>query len=254
MTNQPKTALVTGGGKRIGAAIVRDLAANGFAVAAHYHRSGDAARALMREIETAGGKATTVQADLTDMRETDSLLDRAAQALGPVGLVVNSASMFEGDDALNFTWERWDENFAIHLKTPVLLARRLAETLPDGMNGLVVNMIDQRVLRPNPRFFTYALSKSALWDATRMLAQGLAPRVRVNAIGPGPSLPNARQEQSDFDQQIDGLLLKRGPKLDEFGRTIRYLFDTMSVTGQIIALDGGQHLAWQTPDVTGMRE
>lgn len=254
MTDQPKTALVTGGGKRIGAAIVRDLAANGFAVAIHYNRSGDAARDLQRDIERAGGMATTVQADLTDLNATGALIDIAARSLGPIGLVVNSASVFEDDDALNFSWDHWDENFAIHLKAPVLLARRLAEQLPVGMNGLVVNMIDQRVLRPNPRFFSYALSKAALWDATRMLAQALGPKIRVNAIGPGPTLPNSRQQQEDFDRQIDGLILKRGPELAEIGRTIRYLFDTMSVTGQIIALDGGQHLAWQTPDVTGMAE
>jgi len=251
---QPRTALVTGGARRIGAACVRDLAAQGFAVAIHYNRSGDAARELEREILSTGGKATTVQADLTDLNATSGMIELASRALGPIGLLVNSASVFEDDDITNFSWERWDENFDVHLKAPVLLARAMARLLPAEMNGLVVNIIDQRVLRPNPRFFSYALSKAALWDATRMMAQALGPRIRVNAIGPGPTLPNNRQQQSDFDKQIDGLILKRGPELAEFGRTITYLFNAMSVTGQMIAIDGGQHLAWQTPDVTGMAE
>lgn len=254
MFEQPRTALVTGGARRIGEAIVRDLAANGFAVAIHYNRSGREADALAAEIVGNGGRATTVQADLSDLAQTERLVSAATAALGPIGLLVNSASVFERDDIADFTWEGWDSHFDIHLKAPVLLARRFAETLGSDRSGLVVNVIDQRVLRPNPCFFSYTLSKMALWDATRTMALALAPRIRVNAIGPGPALPNIRQQQSDFDKQTDGLILKRGPGLSEFGRTVRYLFDAMSVTGQMIAIDGGQHLAWQTPDVTGMRE
>lgn len=140
------------------------------------------------------------------------------------------------------------------MKAPALLAQNFARALPAGREGLIVNMIDQRVWRPTPRYFSYALSKSTLWTATQMMAQALGPRVRVNAIGPGPTLKNARQEDSDFAAQVDGLILKRGPELPEFGATIRYLWEARSVTGQMIALDGGQHLAWQTPDVTGMTE
>ena len=136
----------------------------------------------------------------------------------------------------------------------MLLAGKLAAGLPDGDEGLVVNVIDQRVWQLTPRYFSYTLSKSALWTATQTLAQALAPKVRVNAIGPGPTLQSERQSQADFDAQVDGLLLRRGPELGEFGATIRYLWEARSVTGQMIALDGGQHLAWQTPDVTGMIE
>lgn len=254
MFEQPKTALVTGGARRIGAAIVRDLAASGFAVAIHYNRSAAEASALVGEIAEAGGKAIGVQANLSDLDQVERVVPEARKALGSLGLLVNCASVFEPDSMLDFSREQWDVNFDVHLKAPVMLARRFAEAMSDDHAGLVVNVIDQRVLRPNPNFFTYALSKSALWDATRLMALALAPRVRVNAIGPGPALPNIRQAQSDFDRQIGGLILKRGPHLSEFGRTVRYLFDTMSVTGQMIAIDGGQHLAWETPDVTGMAE
>lgn len=254
MNHQPKTALVTGGARRIGAALVRDLAAHGFAVAIHCNRSLDEAVRLASGITAEGGRATVLECDLTDLAAAAGLVPRAAEALGPVGLLVNCASVFERDEVRDIDWEIWDAHFALHVKAPVLLAASLANNLPEDMSGLVVNIVDQRVWRPNPDFFSYTLSKSALWDATRTMAQALAPRVRVNAVGPGPTLPNIRQEQADFDRQVEGLILKRGPALGEFGATVRYLFEAMSVTGQMIAIDGGQHLAWQTPDVTGMRE
>lgn len=248
------TALVTGGAKRIGRAIVEDLAAHGFAVAIHANRSLDEAQALASQIAADGGRAAVLAGDLTDMTAAGALIGAAGAALGPVSLLVNGASIFEDDSVLDFDWSDWDRHFAIHLKAPVLLARTMAEALPSGREGLVVNIIDQRVWRPTPRYFSYALSKSALWSATQTMAQALAPRVRVNAIGPGPTLKNVRQDEADFARQVDGLMLKRGPALSEFGATIRYLWQARSVTGQMIALDGGQHLAWQTPDVTGMVE
>ncbi len=182
------------------------------------------------------------------------LVSDAEAALGPVSLLVNNASIFKDDSATDFDWDMWESHFAVHLKAPVLLARKMAERLPEGRDGLVVNIVDQRVWRLNPRFFSYTLSKSALWTATQTLAQALAPRVRVNAIGPGPTLPNHRQAKEDFDSQVDALLLGHGPDVAEFGATIRYLWSARSVTGQMIALDGGQHLAWETPDVAGVHE
>ena len=254
MIHQPRTALVTGGARRIGAAIVRDLAKNGFAVAIHCNRSRAEAETLAAEIDREGGQAVVVPADLTRLDEAGDLVARAVEQVGPIGLLVNSASIFEPDEIGSFDWDVWDAHFAVHVKAPVFLARQLSEALPAEMAGLVVNIIDERVWRPNPNFFSYTLSKSALWDATRTMAQALAPRLRVNAIGPGPTLPNIRQQRADFDRQVAGLLLERGPDLSEFGGTVRYLFETMSVTGQMIAIDGGQHLAWETPDVTGMAE
>lgn len=254
MAQARKTALVTGAAKRIGKAIVEDLAAHGFSVAIHCHESRTEADELARSILSAGGRAAVVQADLTDMRAASALLDHAAGAVGPIRLLVNNASTFEEDTAYDIDWAAWDSHFALHLNAPAMLSMQLARSLPQDEEGLVVNIIDQRVLRPSPRYFSYALSKSALWSATQMMAQALAPRVRVNAIGPGPTLPSARQQPADFAAQIDGLLLGRGPQLSEFGATIRYLWETRSVTGQMIAVDGGQHLAWETPDVKGIVE
>ncbi|MBN9241514.1 MAG: SDR family oxidoreductase [Mesorhizobium sp.] len=254
MSGPTGTALVTGGARRIGRAIVEDLAAHGFAVAIHADNSFADAQELAASIAAAGGRAVAVRADLTDMAAADGLVAAAQAALGPVALLVNSASVFSDDTVLDFDWDGWDRHFALHVKAPALLARRLAEALPAEQEGLIVNIVDQRVWRLTPRYFSYTLSKAALWTATQTMAQALAPRIRVNAIGPGPTLKNRRQDDADFAAQVDGLILKRGPDLAEFGATIRYLWRARSVTGQMIALDGGQHLAWQTPDVTGMAE
>jgi NAD(P)-dependent dehydrogenase (short-subunit alcohol dehydrogenase family) len=254
MSKATAAALVTGGAKRIGKAIVEDLASHGFAVAIHANRSRGEADALAAGVNQSGGRAAVVSADLTDMDAVSDLVGQAEAALGPISLLVNNASLFVDDSVEDFDWQAWDRHFAIHVKTPALLAQNLARSLPAGQEGLIVNIIDQRVWRPTPRYFSYALSKSALWTQTQMLAQALGPRIRVNAIGPGPTLKNVRQDDSDFDAQVAGLILKRGPELPEFGATIRYLWEARSVTGQMIALDGGQHLAWQTPDVTGMAE
>jgi NAD(P)-dependent dehydrogenase (short-subunit alcohol dehydrogenase family) len=254
MNDATATALVTGGARRIGRAIVEDLAAHGFAVAIHSNASAVEAERLADSINRAGGKAAALAADLTDMAATDGLVTAAQTVLGPVTLLVNNASVFTDDTVRDFDWNGWDRHFALHVKAPALLARRFAEALPAGREGLIVNIVDQRVWRLTPRYFSYTLSKAALWTATQTMAQALAPRIRVNAIGPGPTLKNTRQENADFAAQVDGLILKHGPDLAEFGATIRYLWQARSVTGQMIALDGGQHLAWQTPDVTGMIE
>lgn len=254
MTRVAGTALITGGARRIGRAIVEDLAANGFAVAIHSNSSADDASALAAQIKKVGGQAAVVVADLTDMSAVAEVVGRAEDALGSVSLLVNNASLFEDDSVLDFDWPEWDRHFDIHLKAPVLLAQKFAQALPEATDGLIVNVIDQRVWRLSPRYFSYTLSKSALWTATQTMAQALAPRIRVNAIGPGPTLRNTRQDDSDFRKQVDALLLKQSPNLSEFGATIRYLWQARSVTGQMLALDGGQHLAWQTPDVAGIVE
>ena len=254
MASTETVALVTGGARRIGAAIARDLAAGGFAVAIHYNGAREEAAQLAAEIGAGGGRAALVEADLTDMAAADGVVAQAERALGPVQLLVNNASVFEDDSADDFDWQVWDRHFALHVKAPALLAQRMAAALPAGRDGLVVNVIDPRVWRPTPKFFSYTLSKSALWTATRTMAQTYAPNIRVNAIGPGPTLANERQADEDFSRQVDGLILRRGPALAEFGATIRYLWQARSVTGQMIALDGGQHLAWKTPDIDGIAE
>lgn len=249
-----KTALVTGGAKRIGKAIVEDLAAHGFAVAIHANTSVDEAEALAAALRARGRTARVVHGDLADGAATAKLIESAVEAIGPLDLLVNNASLFKPDTVTAFDDALWDRHFAVHVKAPSILARDFVRQLPDGAAGSIVNIVDQRVWNPTPRYYSYTLSKSALWMATRTMAQSFAPRVRVNAIGPGPSLPNERQDDADFQAQVSGLILRRGPDLDEFGRTVRFLFDTPSITGQMIALDGGQHLAWETPDVRGIAE
>ncbi|MCB1444255.1 MAG: SDR family oxidoreductase [Rhizobiaceae bacterium] len=247
-TTPLKTALVTGGARRIGAAIVRDLAANGYRVAIHASSSLDEAAALHDEIAATGGEAWLVTADLSGSEGRDSLIAATRGRLGPIGLLVNNASIFQRDGVDDFDEALFDAHFALHVKAPTVLTRDFARQLPQDVSGLVVNIIDQRVWSPTPRFYSYTLSKAALYMATKTAAQALAPHVRVNAIGPGPTLPAARQTEADFRKQVSGLIMKKGAGLDEFGRTIRFLHETPSITGQMIALDGGQHLAWQTPD------
>jgi len=241
-----KTVLVTGGAQRVGRSICLGLANAGYAVAVHHNSSTEAAEELVAEISANGGQAVRVKADLSDSNDTRGLIDRAIAELGPIGLLVNNASLFEEDSLDNLDDELWDKHFAVHVKAPTLLASSFAaQKLNDG---LIVNMIDERVWKLTPNFTSYTLSKSTLWTATKTMAQALAPTIRVNAIGPGPTLPSYRQSQQDFDAQLQALLLKRAPELSEFTNTILYFAAAKSVTGQMIALDGGQHLGWQTPD------
>jgi NAD(P)-dependent dehydrogenase (short-subunit alcohol dehydrogenase family) len=246
---EARTALITGAAVRIGRAIAEDLAANGWSLAIHCNRSRAEAEAVAAGIVGRGGRAAVVAADLSDLDALPGLIDRATTALGTVSLLVNNAAIFEKDGVGNLEPGLWRRQMDINLAAPTFLAQAFAAALPAGLAGNIVNIIDQRVWKPVPEFLSYQLSKSALWAATITLAQSLAPRIRVNAIGPGPVLPSARQRQADFDRQAATLPLGKGPELAEFGRAIRFLVETPSITGQMIALDGGQHLAWKTPDV-----
>lgn len=249
-----RAALITGASKRIGRAIAEDLSANGFAVALHANQSFDEAMEIVAKLQQTGRKAIAIKADLQDLGETSTLIERASAELGPLDLLVNNASAFLGDSAERFDAKAFEAHFAVHVRAPSILAADFVQQLPEPNPGLIVNMIDQRVWALNPRFYSYTLSKAALWTATQTMAQSFAPRIRVNAIGPGPTVRSVRQSEEDFQAQIDGLILKAPPGLEEFGRTIRFLFDTPSITGQMIALDGGQHLAWETPDVAESAE
>ncbi|OLP43150.1 SDR family oxidoreductase [Rhizobium oryziradicis] len=247
-----KAALITGSAKRLGRAIAEDLAAHGFAVAIHANSSLSEAEALAATIRAAGGKAVALQADLRNSDETKELVARAANELGPLDLLVNNASIFLDDEATSFDEERFAAHFDIHVRAPAILSAAFYHQAPE--TGLIVNIIDQRVLALKPTFFSYTLSKSTLWTATQTMAQAFAPRIRVNAIGPGPTLKSERQDIRDFQAQIASLPLKRGPQITEFGQTIRFLFDTPSITGQMFALDGGQHLIWPGADGTEIAE
>jgi NAD(P)-dependent dehydrogenase (short-subunit alcohol dehydrogenase family) len=195
-----------------------------------------------------------VVGDLERLDEVEALMEAATAPVGPIGLLVNSASIFVDDVAQALTPESLTRHLSINLAAPCLLVSAMVRRLPEGAHGLVVNMIDQRVLKPTPQFFSYSLSKAGLAWTTRTMAQAFAPRIRVVGLAPGPTVKSERQSDEDFRRQSEAVLLGRGPDLADFGRTIRWLVETPSVTGQIIALDGGQHLAWETADVVGVSE
>lgn len=258
MTALPAT-LITGAADRIGKAMAFDLASAGTPVCIHYNRSDGAALELAETIQQAGGRAATVQAELLNEQDITGLVAKAAQAIGaPIQCLVNNASLFEPDRVGDLAPELFAQHFAIHATAPALLADQMVGALADGAEGLIVNIIDQRVWALTPNFLSYTASKLALWGLTQTLAQAYAQstlgKVRVNAIGPGPTLANARQDPAEFRKQVDAVPLGRGPALDEFAATITYLWTMKSITGQMIALDGGQHLAWETPDVAGIIE
>jgi NAD(P)-dependent dehydrogenase (short-subunit alcohol dehydrogenase family) len=238
-------AIVTGAAKRIGRAIAEDLAEHGWAVAVHYHQSEVEAEAVAGGIRTRGGCAVAIRGDLAELLTLHKIVDATADALGVPSLLVNNASIFERDTAGALDAALFERQMKINVTAPVFLAEAFVARLPAGGEGNIVNLIDQRIWRPNPRYFSYQISKSALAAATVAMAQAHAPRVRANGIAPGPTLPNIRQDETQFRRQTDRLPLGHGPELAEFGRTVRYLVETRSITGQVIGLDGGQHLAWR---------
>jgi NAD(P)-dependent dehydrogenase (short-subunit alcohol dehydrogenase family) len=241
-------ALVTGGARRIGRAVVERLAAEGYAVAIHCNRSRAEAEALARVIAAGGGRAAVVEGALEDVAACSGVVEAARDALGPLTLLVNNASEFVEDTVETLDEGTWDRQFAVNLRAPSFLVRDFARQLAADAEGCVVNVLDQRVLRPTPRHFSYTLTKAALWTATRTMAQALAPRIRVNAVGPGPTLRSAVQDDEAFAEAGRRLPLGRGPTPQEIADAVAYLARARSVTGQMIALDGGQHLAWRTPE------
>jgi NAD(P)-dependent dehydrogenase (short-subunit alcohol dehydrogenase family) len=248
MTEDAKgCALVTGAGQRIGRAIALALARDGYALALHYRRSRQAAETLADEIAAGGGRAMPVPADLECEAEVATLVDRAAEALGPVQVLVNNAAAFERDEADSATRESWDRHMEANLRAPFVLMQRMAALLPQDMTGNVVNLIDQRVWNLTPHFVSYTLSKAGLWTLTRTMALALAPRIRVNAIGPGPTLPSPRQSEAQFARQQAATPLHRGTSPAEIAEAVRFILAAPALTGQMIALDGGQHLGWAQP-------
>jgi NAD(P)-dependent dehydrogenase (short-subunit alcohol dehydrogenase family) len=242
-------ALVTGGAKRIGAAICRELAGAGYVIVIHCHRSLIEAEKLAVDIGGAGGRAAIIRGDLADLAALPALYRTASTPFGPPNLLVNNASLFHDDSIETLDVAGFSANLATNLQAPVLLARAFAEALPVDQNGAIINLIDQRVLRPTPQFLSYSLAKSALHTATKMLAQTLAPRIRVNAVGPGPTLPNAHDGASGLRREAEGTLLGRVVNPVEIAQAVRFLAEAESVTGQMLAVDSGQHLGWRTPDI-----
>jgi NAD(P)-dependent dehydrogenase (short-subunit alcohol dehydrogenase family) len=243
----PKAALVTGAAARIGRATALALAADGYAVAVHYNKSAAPAEAVAEEIRKAGGKAMTLQGDLSVEAEVATLIATAAKALGPLGVLVNNASIFERDEALTVTRQGWDDHMETNLRAPFKLSQDFARQLPAGQNGVIVNLLDERVVNLTPHFTTYTLSKAGLWTLTQTLAQALAPRIRVVGIGPGPVLPSPHQSDEQFVEQYRAMPLQRPSSPDEIAGALRFILATPSMTGQVLLLDSGQHLGWSQP-------
>lgn len=254
-----KAVLITGAGKRIGRALAEALATDGWAIAAHYAGSKSEAEALIAEITDKGGKAVALQADLSNAAAVQTLVADAAAALGPLTALINNASTFERDTAHTLTAESWDTHLNANLRAPALLMRDFANqaALQDGSvaDACIINITDQRVDRLTPDFTSYTVSKTGLATLTETFAQALAPQhIRVNAIAPGPTLPNPRQAQAEFDKQASLVPLGHGATPDDIVAAARYILTARAMTGQTLMQDGGQHLAWQTPDVVEVRE
>lgn len=255
-------ALVTGAGKRLGAAMALYLAGRGYDVAVHYATAQHEAEAVVAQITAMGRHAVAVQADLLIEAETETLVARATDALGgPLTLLVNNASIFEYDSVQSATRMSWDRHIESNLRAPFVLTQAFAAQAPQAMpdaNGelmaqaMILNMIDQRVLKLTPEFMSYTIAKMGLWALTQTSAQALAPQIRVNAIGPGPTLQGARQSLDHFTKQRASTVLQRGANPADITAALGFFLDAPAVTGQLICVDGGQHLAWKTPDVLGL--
>jgi NAD(P)-dependent dehydrogenase (short-subunit alcohol dehydrogenase family) len=238
-------ALVTGGARRIGRVLAQACATAGYDVAIHVRGPNDDAEASAGQVRQAGRKAAILACDLRKESAVVALVGEAEAELGPVTLLINCASVFEEDAFETLNRASWDAHIETNLRAPLVLSQAFARRLPRDREGLIVNILDQRVWRPTPQFFSYSLSKAALWEATRMMAQALAPRIRVNGIGPGPTLQSIHQAPEDFAAEAASTLLARPVDPAEVGRALRYLIEANSVTGQMIAVDSGQHLAWR---------
>ena len=242
----PRAALVTGGGQRIGREIALALAGEGFDVAIHCHTNVASAEATRGEIRGLGQRAVVLQCDLAQEPWVQALLPRAAEELGPIGVLVNNASPFERDEWDNATRATWDFHIEPGLRAPFVLMQQFARALPDDAEGVVINMLDQRVWSLTPHFVSYTVAKVGLWALTQTMALALAPRIRVNGIGPGPALPSTRQTQAQFDAQAASVPLRHGTSPEEIARAVLAILALPAMTGQMLALDGGQHLQWRS--------
>jgi len=247
-------ALVTGAAKRIGRATALALAEDGYDVAVHYGSSKSDADAVVAAIVAKGRRAVAIAADLSHEAETQKLVAAATKALGPLICLVNNASLFERDEALTVTRESWDAHFETNLRAPFVLMQEFARQLPAETNGAIVNIVDERVWNLTPHFVSYTLSKAGLWTLTQVMAMALAPRIRVNGIGPGPTLPSPRQSAEQFARQQASVPLQHGATPEEIAAAVRFILSSGAMTGQMIALDGGQHLGWAQPGAAPQTE
>ena len=259
-----RRALVTGASQRLGRAMALDLAGSGWDVAIHYNGSEADAEATAKDARALGAQAITLQADLGDAGAVERLVPAAAEGLGgPLSCLINNASTFRNDEIGSITPESWHNGMGSNLRAPVMLTQAFAAQAPRAFidahgepiaQAVVINIIDQRVLKPTPYFASYFLAKSGLMAFTRSAAQALAPHVRVGGIGPGPTLRATRQSEAHYAQQRRACILGRGSDPEDIVSAMRFILTNKAFTGQMLAIDGGQHLIWQTPDIQGMVE
>ncbi len=255
-------ALVTGAGIRLGREMALYLARRGYDVAVHYASSRERALETVAEIRALNRTAVALQADLLDEAQVESLFLRAVESLGgPITCLVNNASIFEYDNIHTATRQSWDRHMDSNLRAPFVLTQAMARQnlqpeIDDSgeplASGLIVNMVDMRVRKLTPEFMSYTIAKMGLWALTRTAAQALTPAIRVNAIGPGPTLQGHRQSPAHFKAQRENTILERGANPSDITAALGYFLDAHAVTGQLLCVDGGQHLGWQTPDVLGV--
>ncbi len=254
MTPGIKTVLVTGGAKRLGRAIAMTLGKAGWSVAVHYNQSQAEAEDTVAALHEIGVHSAALEADLQSEEDSQRLISRANTAVGPLTALVNNASVFESDVLATVTRMSWDRHMETNLRAPLVLSQNFAEQLPSHSEGAIINLLDQRLFKPTPQFLSYGVSKAGLHWLTGVLAQALAPRIRVNAVAPGPALRNARQSEAHFRRQQASTILGHGASPGDVCSAVTYLLDARAVTGQTITVDGGQHLIWQTADIAGVIE
>ena len=244
----PGVAIVTGGSKRIGKSIVKKLSFLGWKVIIHYNSNKNDALSLQKEIQKKGGAASIIKANLNSLKATEELISKSEKKFGKLTLLVNNASIFENDSVHSLTIDTWDIHNNVNTRAPLLLSQSFAKLLPKKEPGVIINIIDQRVFSPRPDFISYSSSKNSLFWLTKVLAQALSPKIRVCAIGPGPTLKGARQTDNDFKNQSQSVPLGNGSSPEDISQAIEFILNASSFTGQMITLDGGEHLDWIKPE------
>ena len=245
--------IITGGATRIGAAIAKSLADHETAITIHYNKSKVNALRLKVELESLGSEVHLLKADLNNFKQTQSLLKLAYRKMKGLNCLINNASLFENDNLQNFTDKSFTKHLNINLKAPAILIKNFKKLLKNS-KGNIINIIDQRVEKLTPYFFSYTLSKSSLVTLTKTSAMKLAPNIKVNGISPGPTLKNSRQSESHFKNQWKSVLLKKKVELENICDGIKFLIKNDNITGEIINIDSGQRLAWNTPDIINTKE
>ncbi|PPR76806.1 MAG: 3-oxoacyl-[acyl-carrier-protein] reductase FabG [Alphaproteobacteria bacterium MarineAlpha2_Bin1] len=245
-----KTVLITGGAKRIGKAIALDFAEKKWNVAIHYNKSTDEAEDLAKKINKKGVSALVFQADLSIGDQSEELMKNVVSKMGNINCLINNASIFERDEVKDVNLELWDNHINSNLRAPVLLTKYFDKQLPKNFDGNIINIVDQRVWNLTPHFISYTLSKTGLWNFTQISALALAPRIRVNAVGPGPILPSSRQSLEEFKKQSMSTPMGKASTVEEISKAIQFILSAEGMTGQMIALDGGAHLSWKYQDFT----